>query len=241
VRGAHRAHRPKGGYPWLGPAVFTGSLMPLVSLMIRAAQGRLGANPIAEALNQLGLLALIFLVTTLSLTPLRRLTGWPWPIRIRRMVGLFAFFYATLHFTLYLAVDQGFNLAVVWEDITKRPFIFVGFMALLLMTPLAVTSTNGWVRRLGAPRWQRLHRLVYAVAILAAVHFLWRVKADYSEPARYAAILGALLLFRVWDHWTRKCGRRGERVFPGRRPLAERPRKEQVIGATNAGEEAATP
>jgi sulfoxide reductase heme-binding subunit YedZ len=188
--------------------------MPLAALMVRAAQGRLGANPISEALNQLGLLALIFLVATLALTPIRRLTGWPWPIRIRRMLGLFSFFYATLHFTLYLAIDQGFDLAVVWEDITKRPFIFVGFAALVLMTPLAITSTNGWVRRLGAGRWQRLHRLVYGVAVLAAVHFLWRVKADYSEPAAYASVLGALLLFRVWDatRTKRKKGRTVERV-----------------------------
>lgn len=190
--------RPRS-YAWLGPAVFTGALVPLLSLSIRAAQGRLGANPISEALNQLGLLALIFLVATLALTPIRRLTGWSWPIRIRRMVGLFAFFYASLHFTLYLAIDQGLDLAVVWEDITKRPFIFVGFTALALMIPLAVTSTNASVRRLGAKRWGRLHRLVYVVAVLAAVHFLWRVKADYSEPATYAAILGALLLFRLWD------------------------------------------
>jgi sulfoxide reductase heme-binding subunit YedZ len=186
--------------------------MPLAALLIRAAQGRLGANPISEALNQLGLLALIFLCATLALTPIRRLTGWPWPIRVRRMVGLFAFFYAVLHFTLYLAIDQGFDFAVVWEDITKRPFIFVGFAALLLMTPLAVTSTNGSVRRLGTARWQRLHRLVYPVAILAAVHFLWRVKADYSEPAAYAGVLATLLAFRIWDAARRRKGRARGRV-----------------------------
>lgn len=198
-------------YAWLGPAVFTGAVMPLVSLILRAAQGRLGPNPISEALNQLGLLALIFLLATLALTPLRRLTGWPWPIRIRRMTGLFAFFYAALHFTCYLAIDQGFDLRVVWEDITRRPFILVGFTALVLLTPLAITSTNGWVRRLGARRWQRLHRLVYPAAVLAVVHFLWRVKADYTEPATYAAILAALLAFRMGDAARRRRGERESR------------------------------
>lgn len=225
VRRTHEIFPRKGAYPpvpegvrkggreivWLKPAIFAGSLVPLVSLLIRASRGQLGVNPINEALNQLGLLALIFLLATLSLTPLRKLTGWSWPIRIRRMAGLFAFFYAALHFTLYVAIDQGFDWPIILEDITKRPFLVVGFAALMLLLPLAVTSTNGWVRRLGAARWRRLHRLVYVAAILAVVHFLWRVKADYTEPATYGAVLAALFLFRVWDAWQTRVSRGNRR------------------------------
>jgi methionine sulfoxide reductase heme-binding subunit len=185
-------------YPWLKPAVFTGALVPLASLALRAARGTLSADPIAYLLNQFGLLTLIFLIATLALTPLRKLFGWTWPIRIRRTVGLFAFFYACLHFTTYVAVDQSFNLQAIVADIVKRKFIFVGFTAFLLLIPLAVTSTNGMVRRLGAARWQRLHRLVYPAAILGAIHFLWRVKKDITQPAAYGAVLAILLGFRVF-------------------------------------------
>jgi methionine sulfoxide reductase heme-binding subunit len=196
---------PTGGpLPWLKPAVFTGALMPLVALGLRAAQGRLSADPIAYVLNQFGLLTLIFLIATLSLTPLRKLTGWSWPIRIRRMLGLFAFFYACLHFTTYLALDQSFRWPAIWADLTKRKFIYVGFTAFVLLWPLALTSTNASVRRLGAARWQRLHRLVYLIATLGVIHFIWRVKKDFSQPLAYGAVLAALLLFRVWDAWRTK-------------------------------------
>jgi sulfoxide reductase heme-binding subunit YedZ len=147
-------------------------------------------------LNQFGLLTLIFLIATLTLTPLRKLFGWTWPIRIRRMVGLFAFFYACLHFTTYVAVDQSFHLQAILEDIVKRKFIFVGFSAFLLLIPLAITSTNGMVRRLGAARWQRLHRLVYVAATLGVIHFLWRVKKDITQPAAYGMVLAVLLGIR---------------------------------------------
>ena len=187
----------RGPLPWLRPAVFTGALVPLAALVIRAARGTLSADPIAEILNQFGLLALIFLIATLALTPLRKLTGWPWPIRIRRTVGLFAFFYACLHFTTYVAVDQSFHLHSILDDIVKRKFIYVGFTAFLLLIPLAVTSTNGMVRRLGAVRWQRLHRLVYVAATLGVIHFIWRVKKDITQPATYGVVLAALLGFRV--------------------------------------------
>jgi methionine sulfoxide reductase heme-binding subunit len=189
----------RGPLPWLKPAVFLGSLMPLAALGIRAWRGTLSADPIAYVLNQLGLLTLIFLIATLTLTPLRKLFGWTWPIRIRRMLGLFTFFYATLHITTYAAVDQRFDWGTILEDITKRQFIFVGFAAWLLLIPLAITSTNGMVRRLGPARWQRLHRLVYVAATLGVVHFIWRVKRDLTEPAIYGAVLAALLLFRVVD------------------------------------------
>jgi methionine sulfoxide reductase heme-binding subunit len=187
--------------PWLKPAVFTGSLLPLAALVIRGARGQLSADPIAYVLKQFGLLTLIFLIATLALTPLRKVTGWTWPIRIRRMLGLFAFFYACLHFLTYSVVDQGLDLGAIWQDITKRNFILVGFLAWLLLIPLAWTSTNGAVRRLGAAKWQRLHRLVYLIAGLAILHFVWRVKKDYTEPIVYGVVVAALLLFRVWDAW----------------------------------------
>jgi sulfoxide reductase heme-binding subunit YedZ len=184
-------------YPWLKPAVFTGALTPLASLALRAARGTLSADPIAYLLNQFGLLTLIFLIATLTLTPLRKLFGWTWPIRIRRTVGLFAFFYACLHFTTYVAVDQSFDWQRILEDILKRKFIFVGFTAFLLLIPLAATSTNGMVRRLGAVRWQRLHRLVYVAATLGVIHFLWRVKKDITQPVAYGMVLAVLLGFRA--------------------------------------------
>src|SRR5439155_5659185 len=164
---------------------------------IRGVQGRLSANPVAYVLNQLGLLTLIFLIATLTLTPLRKLSVWTWPIRIRRLLGLFAFFYASLHFTTYVAIDQGFRWHAILADILKRKFIFVGFSAFLLLIPLALTSTNASVRRLGAARWQRLHRLVYVAATLGVIHFWWRVKKDHREPAIYGAVLAVLLIFRV--------------------------------------------
>jgi sulfoxide reductase heme-binding subunit YedZ len=200
--------------PWLKPAVFTGALVPLADLLLRAAQGTLSANPVAAALNRLGLLTLIFLVATLSLTPLRLLFGWSWPIRIRRMLGLFAFFYASLHFTTYLAIDQQFDFRAILEDILKRKFIFVGFAAFLLLIPLALTSTNASVRRLGIRRWQRLHRLVYLAAALGAIHFIWRVKRDLTEPAIYAAIVAVLLLIRAVNAWRTRGAKRTARETP---------------------------
>jgi sulfoxide reductase heme-binding subunit YedZ len=194
--------------PWLKPAVFVGSLMPLVSLLILRVQHRLSANPIAYVLNQFGKLTLIFLLATLALTPLRKLTGWPWPIRIRRMLGLFAFFYASLHFTTYLAVDQRFAWHAILADIVKRKFIYVGFTAYLLLIPLALTSTNGSVRRLGALRWQRLHRLVYVAAILGVIHFWWRVKKDVHEPMIYGTVLAFLLAFRAINAVRARGGKR---------------------------------
>ena len=189
---------PRGApYPWLKPAVLTGGFVPIATIVLRGVRGELGADPIAQALNQLGLVALIFLIAALACTPLRMLAGITWPLRIRRMLGLFAFFYATLHVTTYLAVDQRFDWTAIWADLTKRRFIYVGATTFALLVPLAVTSTNGWVRRLGFPAWKRLHRLAYLATILAVVHFVWRVKKDLSEPLAYGAVLAALLLVRV--------------------------------------------
>ena len=190
--------------PWLSPGIFIGGLAPVASIALRAVQGTLSADPIAQIENELGLSALIFLVASLACTPARRLLGWTWPSRIRRELGLFAFFYAVLHFLVYLVVDQGFNWWVIWGDIAERPFITVGFFALVLMVPLAVTSTNGSVRRLGFRRWTRLHQLAYVAGVLAVIHFIWRVKADLSQPLVYASLLGGLLAIRIgiW-YWQR--------------------------------------
>ena len=183
--------------PWLKPGIFVGALVPLASIVLRGSMGELSADPIAELLNELGLAALIFLVASLACTPARRLFGWSWPVRVRRELGLFAFFYAALHFLTYLVLDQGVDWQAIVDDIVKRPFITVGFLALVLLVPLAVTSTSASVRRLGFRRWQRLHQLAYLAAALAVVHFVWRVKIDVSQPLAYAVVLGALLAVRV--------------------------------------------
>jgi sulfoxide reductase heme-binding subunit YedZ len=163
----------------------------------------LGANPIEELIHQLGKWGLKFLLITLAVTPLRKLTGWNWLIRFRRMLGLFAFFYVLLHFLVYAGLDQRFGLAVIIEDIAKRPFITIGMAAVLLLLPLALTSTKGMMRRLGK-RWQKLHRLVYVIAILGVWHFYWQVKLDTLEALIYAGILAALLGYRLLDWWRRK-------------------------------------
>lgn len=183
--------------PWLKPAVFVGSLTPIAAIIERAATGRLGADPTAQALNQLGLVALIFLVATLACTPLKTLCGWTWPIRLRRMLGLFGFFYAALHVSTYTGLDQSFDWAAIWADVTKRKFIYVGFSAFVILIPLAATSTNAAVKRLGFVRWKQLHRLAYIAPTLGVVHFVWRVKKDVREPALYGVVLGALLSVRL--------------------------------------------
>lgn len=171
----------------LGPAIWLGS---------QTVADGLGANPIEALLHLTGRWGLAFLLLGLAVTPLRRLTGWGRLIRVRRLLGLFAFFYLTLHFSIYLGVDQGFAWEFIAEDITERPFITVGFAAFVLLIPLAVTSTRGWIRRLGR-RWQLLHRLVYPAAILGVVHFYWKVKADTYWPLVAGGVLGALLLARL--------------------------------------------
>jgi sulfoxide reductase heme-binding subunit YedZ len=183
-------------YPWLKPGIFLGALVPLASIMLRAFGGLLNANPIAQVENELGLSALIFLLAALACTPARRLFQWSWPARVRRELGLFAFFYASLHFLTYVFLDQAVDVSAIFEDIAKRPFITVGFSALVLMVPLAITSTNAMVRRVGFRRWQRLHQLTYIAGLLAVIHFIWRVKIDVSQPITYAVALGVLLAIR---------------------------------------------
>jgi sulfoxide reductase heme-binding subunit YedZ len=184
--------------------LFVAALLPAAYLTYGLLYDGLGANP-AEALQtQTGIWALRFLVLTLAVTPVRRLTKWNRIIQYRRMLGLFAFFYAFLHLLAYAILDRYFDFAGIWEDVAKRPFITAGMVAFLLMIPLAITSTKGWIRRLGR-RWQLLHRLIYLSAIGAAIHYLWKVKIMGGSPVYYALIIGALLAFRIgWQVWTRR-------------------------------------
>ncbi len=197
----------KGPLPWLKPGLFLGSLLPAASLAVSAARGTLGANAVAEGLNRLGLLALVFLVMSLTCTPLKTLTGAVWPIKVRKMLGLYAFFYAALHLGTYAGLDQGLDFKAIFSDIVKRPFILVGFSAFVLLIPLAVTSTARMVKRLGFAWWKRLHRLAYVAAALGVVHFFLRVKKDATEPAIYAGILGALFAIRI-AAWVKEKGAR---------------------------------
>jgi sulfoxide reductase heme-binding subunit YedZ len=168
-----------------------------------AGTRNLGSDPIKEAEHLFGNWTLKFLLATLAITPLRRITGWNWLIRFRRMFGLFAFFYLILHFSVYAGLDHRFNLSEIGEDIIKRPYITLGMTGLILLIPLALTSTAGMMRRLGR-RWLQLHRLVYVVAILGAWHFYWQVKKDISEPLIYAGILALLLGFRILAAWQKR-------------------------------------
>ncbi|MCD9026858.1 sulfoxide reductase heme-binding subunit YedZ [Luteimonas sp. BDR2-5] len=163
----------------------------------------LGAEPVVAIEHELGIWALRILLLTLAITPLRQLTGQTALLRFRRMLGLYAFAYASLHFATWLALDLGADLSQVLTEIARRPFITVGFLAWLLLVPLAATSTRGWMRRLGR-NWARLHRLVYAIAALAVLHFWWIVKSDWREPALYAAILALLLGWRLWHALRRR-------------------------------------
>jgi sulfoxide reductase heme-binding subunit YedZ len=177
--------------------VFAAGLVPADALVLAAFTDDLTANPIEYITHQTGNFALTFLLITLAITPIRRLTRWHEVIRVRRMLGLFAFFYATLHVLTWAAIDQFFDLPAMIEDVAKRPYITVGMAAYLMMVPLALTSTAAMIRRLGR-RWQTLHRLTYFAAIAGVIHFWWLVKADLREPQRFAAILTLLLAFRAW-------------------------------------------
>ncbi len=172
------------------------ALLPAASLFRRAWHDGLGADPVAALTHGTGDWALRLLLLGLAMTPLRQISGRPWPIRFRRLLGLYAFFYASLHLAVYLLLDLGSYWTQIGADILKRPFITVGFAAWLLLVPLALTSTQGMMRRL-KKNWQRLHRLVYAIAMLAVLHFWWLVKSDIREPLLYAAVLAALLGWRV--------------------------------------------
>jgi sulfoxide reductase heme-binding subunit YedZ len=195
------------------PAVFLIALTPLAWMIWAGLNGQLTADPLKEITHETGDWTLRFIVATLAVTPLRRVLGWNRLIKFRRMFGNFAFFYGTMHFLIYVIADRFASLdfpdgylawstaralaASIWEDIAKRPYITVGFLAFSAMIPLAVTSTTGWIRRLGGKNWQRLHRLIYVTAVLAVIHYWWLVKADIRHPAIYGALVALLLGFRL--------------------------------------------
>ena len=184
------------------PAVFIGASLPFALLALDLAAGDLGANPVESITHRTGFAALTLLAVTLAVTPMRTVTGIGAVGLLRRPLGLFAFFYACLHVVTY-AVDQtylsglGLSLSAIVEDVAERPYITIGFTAFVLLVPLALTSTKGWIKRLGATRWQRLHRLVYIAAVLGVLHFVWLVKADLLRPLVFAAVFAVLLVFRL--------------------------------------------
>ena len=185
--------------------IFLAALVPLERLAWKAFHDGLGANPVEVITHSTGDWTLILILTTLSITPLRKLTKQYWLIGDRRMIGLFAFFYGCLHFTTYIWLDKSFDVHEMIKDVYKRPFITAGFTAFVLLIPLALTSTKGWIRRLGK-NWQRLHRLIYVTAIAGVVHYIWLVKADLRKPLQYAFVLSVLLIYRivVWLSEARK-------------------------------------
>jgi sulfoxide reductase heme-binding subunit YedZ len=189
-------------------ALWIACLWPAASLGWAALTDGLGANPIEEITHRTGWWALFLLTATLSITPARRLSGNPSWVRYRRLVGLFAFFYASLHFLTYLVLDQFFGWSYILEDIAERPFITVGFAGWLILAVLALTSTTGWIRRL-RKNWVRLHRLVYVAALAGGVHFLWKVKADAREPLVFLAVIIGLLAIRAWAPWNRRAKQPG--------------------------------
>jgi methionine sulfoxide reductase heme-binding subunit len=189
---------------WTKVPVFLICLAPLATLIWRALTGRLGANPVEFLQHATGLWTLRFLIFTLTITPLRKLLKLPELIRFRRMLGLFAFFYVCLHFVTYIGPDQSFNLAAMWKDVEKRRYITVGFLGFLLLIPLAITSTAGWIRRLGGKRWQTLHRSIYVAAICGVIHYYWLVKSDVRNPLFYAALVSILLLWRLGNRFAKK-------------------------------------
>ena len=191
---------PKFNRWWiLKPLVFLVCLFPISLLIWNAFNGGLSPNPIDDITDTTGDWTLRFVMITLSITPLRRLTGWHGLTRFRRMLGLFAFFHGFLHFSTYVVLDHYFDFRTMIEDVVMRPYITVGFTGLVLMVPLAITSTKKWIGRLGGKRWQELHRLIYVTATCGVVHYLWLVKLDIRRPLTYAAILAVLMSFRAWN------------------------------------------
>jgi sulfoxide reductase heme-binding subunit YedZ len=232
----------------LKPLAFLASLGPAAWLVWAVYTGTLSANPLGDLTHETGVWTLRFLCITLSITPLRRISGWNGAIRFRRMAGLFAFFYGTLHLLTYVIADRVAGLdftngtfswamvinlsRAVWDDISKRPFITVGFTAWGMMAPLAVTSTAAMIRRLGGRRWNRLHTAVYATAVLGVVHYWWLVKADIRRPLTYAAVVVVLLAFRVY--WKRAQGVPPHAIEPVRRSTARSPGRPPMRSSAKA-------
>lgn len=176
--------------------------VPAAILAWDAWHHQLGANPVNFAILTTGMSALVFLMLTLLVTPLRKISGWNWIIALRRMLGLYAFFYACLHFLLFFGLDRAFSVSSTLTEMTRRTYLIIGSTALLVMVPLAVTSTNAMIKRLGGKRWRALHRLTYVAAIAAVIHYYMQVKADTRKPLIFIAILTGLLGYRVWDQWS---------------------------------------
>ena len=207
---------------WTKVAVFLACLVPLEILIWRALHADLGANPIEFITHATGDWILRFLVITLAITPLRKILRLPQLIRFRRMLGLFAFFYAFLHFSIWIGIDKFFDWHDMLADVRKRPFITVGFTGFVLMIPLAITSTAGWIRRLGGRRWQFLHRLIYVSAIAGVIHYYWLVKSDVRKPLFYGALVAGLLAYRL-AAWFIDRGRRASASAAGTTPPHEDP------------------
>lgn len=180
--------------------LFVAALLPFLRLVVFTIIDQLGANPVEFITRNTGDWTLYFLCIVLAVTPLRRLSNWNWLIKLRRMLGLYAFFYAALHFTTFLWFDHFFDVQEMWKDVVKRPFITVGFIAFVLLIPLAVTSTNGMIKRLGGKRWQWLHRVIYVIAPLGILHFWWMkaAKHDFAQPLLFGIVVAALLLLRLY-------------------------------------------
>jgi sulfoxide reductase heme-binding subunit YedZ len=203
---------------WTKIPVFALCLVPVAMLLLRYYQNDLSADPIAFVTHATGDWTIRFLVITLAITPVRKLLKLPALIKYRRMMGLFAFFYVCLHFTTYICLDKYFDMHEIWLDVLKRRFITVGFAAFVLLIPLAITSTAGWIRRIGGKRWQWLHRITYICAILGVIHYYWLVKSDVRKPLMYAAMVAALLAYRLIV-WLRARGQRSA----GRPAVREEP------------------
>jgi sulfoxide reductase heme-binding subunit YedZ len=186
---------------WLKISVFLLALIPFFKLGISGYLDNLGANPIEKITHRTGYWTLSFLLITLTITPLRRLTGWLWLVRLRRMLGLFAFFYGCLHFSTYLVLDQFFDWDNIVKDIVKRPYITVGFSAFVLLIPLAITSNNRIIKLIGGKQWRLLHRAIYPIAIGGVVHYWWLVKKDITQPLIFALLLSILLAARLFYGW----------------------------------------
>ena len=197
---------------WTKAAVFLICLIPFANLLWRFITGNLGINPVETLQHGTGDWTLRFIVFTLCITPFRKLFKLPDLIRFRRMLGLFAFFYVCLHFLTYLGPDQSFDLAGMWKDVAKRPYITVGFTAFVLLIPLAITSTAGWIRRLGGKRWQMLHRLIYFAAVCGVIHYYWLVKSDVRKPLFYGALVAILLLWRLGDWFFKRRSQAAVRI-----------------------------
>jgi methionine sulfoxide reductase heme-binding subunit len=202
------------------PLLYPAAVLPFAWVVLALATGQVDGDQVKFIQHVTGTTVLVSLLVALAVAPLRRLTGWNEVIRTRRLIGLTAFWYALLHFLTYIVFDQSLSPADIAEDVAKHPWVLVGFTSFLLLIPLAVTSTNGWVRRLGGKRWQRLHRLVYAAALGGVLHFLWLVKRDVRTPLYFAAVLAVLFAARIWVARRAPAGAgRGRRIDPTGAPF----------------------